>query len=230
MKLDEVAPWGRTLQEYKSMFNMNEADLNKKILGCGDGPASFNSEMTTLGYSVISIDPIYQFSAAQIKQRIQATYEPIISQVKQNIHRYMWNKFSDADDLGRSRLAVMEKFLSDYETGKAAKRYLPQSLPILDFPDGWFELCLCSHLLFLYSEHLSLDFHISSIYELMRVSPETRIFPLVKLDCKPSPYIESVIQEFSSKGFQVQIQPVNYEFQKGGNQMLKITHKNALKS
>ena len=222
MKLNEVAPWGRSLEEYKSMFNLSQTDLNKKILGCGDGPASFNSEMTALGYSVISIDPIYQFSGAEIKQRIQASYEPIISQVKQNDRRYMWNNFRDADQLGRSRLAVMEKFLLDYETDNAAKRYLPQSLPTLDFACDRFELCLCSHLLFLYSEHLSLDFHISSIYELMRISPEIRIFPLVKLDCERSPYIESVIQEFSRACFQVQIQPVSYEFQKGGNQMLRI--------
>ena len=222
MKLHQVVPWGRSLQEYKLMFNLSQVDLNAKILGCGDGPASFNYEMTALGYSVVSVDPIYQFSGPQIRQRIQATYEPIISQVKQNNHRYMWNDFRDADDLGHSRLAMMEKFLLDYETDNAAQRYLPQSLPILDFADNRFELCLCSHLLFLYSEHLSLDFHISSIYELMRLSPEIRIFPLVKLDCERSPYIESVIQEFSSKGFQVQIQAVSYEFQKGGNQMLKI--------
>ncbi|KST66113.1 hypothetical protein [Mastigocoleus testarum] len=231
MKLNEVVPWGRSLEEYKSMFNMNETDLNKKILGCGDGPASFNSEMTALGYSVISIDPIYQFSAVQIKERIQANYEPIISQVKQNDDRYMWNNFRDADELGRARLAVMEKFLSDYQADNSSQRYLPLCLPTLDFPDGRnahalrayrFELCLCSHLLFLYSEHLSLDFHISSIYELMRIAPEIRIFPLVKLDCKRSPYIDSVIQEFSEQGFQVEVQNVSYEFQKGGDQMLKI--------
>lgn len=222
VKLNEVAPWGRSLEEYKLMFNLCERDLNKKILGCGDGPASFNSEMTALGYCVVSIDPIYQFSGAQIKQRIQAIYEPIISQVKQNDRRYVWNSFRDADDLGRSRIAVMEKFLLDYETNNAAQRYLPQCLPSLDFADDRFDLCLCSHLLFLYSEHLSLDFHISSIYELMRVSSEVRIFPLVTLDCERSPYIESVIQEFSRASFQVEIQAVSYEFQKGGNQMLTI--------
>ena len=222
MKLHEVVPWGRSLEEYKSMFNMNETDLKKKILGCGDGPASFNCEMTALGHSVISIDPIYQFSAVQIKERIQATYEPVISQVKQNHSRYMWNNFYDADELGRARLAVMERFLLDYQTDGAAKRYLPQYLPTLDFPKDKFELCLCSHLLFLYSEHLSLEFHISSIYELMRVAPEIRIFPLVKLDCERSPYIDPIIQEFSEKGFKVKVKNVAYEFQKGGNQMLKI--------
>ncbi len=223
MKLDEVIPWGRSLEEYKSMFNMNEMDLNKKILGCGDGPASFNFEMTALGHSVISIDPIYKFSAVQIKERIQANYEPIISQVKQNHDRYVWEKFCNADELGYARLAAMEKFLLDYQADDSAQRYLPLCLPTLGFPDDYrFELCLCSHLLFLYSEHLSLEFHISSIYELMRISPEIRIFPLVKLDCERSPYVDSIIQEFSEQGFQVEVQSVSYEFQKGGNQMLKI--------
>lgn len=117
----------------------------------------------------------------------------------------------------------MEKFLLDYEAGTIAGRYLPQSLPNLEFADNQFELCLCSHLLFLYSDKLSLDFHIASINELLRISQEVRIFPLLKLDSELSPYLEPVIQDLSSKGFNVQVQPVAYEFQKGGNQMLKIS-------
>ncbi len=222
MELNEVVPWGRTLGEYKLMFALSEADLNAKIIGCGDGPASFNAEMTELGHDVVSIDPIYQFSAAQIKQRVQETYEPVISQVKQNANRYIWENFRDASELGNARIAAMEKFLLDYEAGIVAGRYLSQSLPSLELSDNQFELCVCSHLLFLYSKQLSLDFHIASIYELLRISPEVRIFPLLQLDGEPSPHIESVIQEFSSKGFKVQVQTVDYEFQKGGNQMLRV--------
>jgi len=81
----------------------------------------------------------------------------------------------------------MEKFLWDYEAGKIAGRYLSQSLPSLELEFNQFELCVCSHLLFLYSEQLSLDFHIASIHELLRISPEVRIFPLLKLDGSPSP-------------------------------------------
>ena len=222
MKLNEVVPWGRTLEEYKLMFALSDADLNMKILGCGDGPASFNAEMTELGHSVVSIDPLYQFSGEQIKQRVLETYEPVIKQVKQNSNRYIWKNFRNADELGYARLAAMEKFLLDYETGRTAGRYLPLSLPNLELANNQFGLCVCSHLLFLYSEQLSLDFHIASIHELLRISPEVRIFPLLKLDCELSPYIESVIQTFSSQGFDVKVQPVAYEFQKGGNQMLKI--------
>lgn len=222
MKLNEIVPWGRTLEEYKLMFNLSAADMNARILGCGDGPASFNAEMTELGYFVVSIDPIYQFSATQIKQRVQDIYNPVISQVKQNANRYVWKNFRDADELGEARLAAMEKFLLDYEMGKIKGRYLFQSLPSLELADNEFELCVCSHLLFMYSEQLSLDFHIASIHELLRVSREIRIFPLLKLDGEPSSYVELIIQELSSRGFNIQIQSVDYEFQKGGNQMLKV--------
>jgi hypothetical protein len=222
MKLNEVVPWGRTLEEYKLMFNLSETDLRATILGCGDGPASFNAEMTEQGYSVKSIDPIYQFSAPQIRQRVQETYEQVISQLNLNPNRYVWKYFDGAEELGRVRLATMERFLLDYEAGKIAGRYLPQSLPKLEFADNQFELCLCSHLLFLYSDRLSLDFHIASINELLRISQEVRIFPLLNLDCELSPYLEPVIQDLSSKGFSARVQTVAYEFQKGGNQMLKI--------
>ncbi|ENO8571916.1 SAM-dependent methyltransferase, partial [Vibrio parahaemolyticus] len=46
MKLEDVVPWGRTLKEYELMFNILEEDKEKRILGCGDGPASFNAELT----------------------------------------------------------------------------------------------------------------------------------------------------------------------------------------
>jgi SAM-dependent methyltransferase len=223
MKLEEVVPWGRSLTEYRSMFNLSATDLNAKILGCGDGPASFNAEMTELGHSVVSIDPIYQFSAEQIEQRVRATYEPVISQVKQNPDRYIWQNFQNADELGKARLVAMEKFLSDYESGKMAGRYLDQSLPTLEFADDQFDLCLCSHLLLLYSEQLSLDFHLAAIHELLRIAPEVRIFPLLKLDCEPSPYLEVVMEELANKGYNAQVQYVAYEFQKGGNQMLSIS-------
>jgi hypothetical protein len=207
------------------MFNLSQADLNLRILGCGDGPASFNSEMTAAGRKVVSIDPIYAFSREQIKQRVEETYDPIISQVKQDSARYVWQYFGDADALGRARLKAMENFLGDFEAGLAAGRYMPGALPALNFTEGQFQLSLCSHLLFLYSEQLSLDFHLLSITELLRVSAELRIFPLLALDCQPSPYLEPVQEYFSAQGYSVEICPVPYEFQRGGHQMMRVSRK-----
>jgi hypothetical protein len=222
MKLTEIVPWGRTLAEYKLMFDLSDADLNQQILGCGDGPASFNTEMTKLGYSVISIDPIYQFTAAEIEQRVRDTYATVIAQVRQNPDRYRWNYFANPDELGRARMDAMTEFLKDYEAGKSTARYLCESLPQLDFTDRKFDLCVCSHLLFLYSEQLSLEFHIASINELLRVAAEVRIFPLLKLNCNPAEYLDPVIEKFTHAGFDVRVRVVNYEFQTGGDRMLVI--------
>ena len=222
VKLNQVVPWGRSLEEYRRMFNLAERELNFRILGVGDGPASFNCDMTALGHRVISIDPIYLFSKEQIAQRIEDTYDSLISQVKRNPENYVWDVFQDADDCGRSRLDSMRKFLADFDAGLAAGRYLPESLPSLSFADDQFDLALCSHLLFLYSEQLSSDFHRASIQEICRVAKELRIFPLLALDCRESPYVEPIQSHFSRAGFAVEICPVPYEFQRGGNRMMRI--------
>jgi hypothetical protein len=43
MKLESVVPFSRSLNEYIQMFNLTTADLSQRILGIGDGPASFNA-------------------------------------------------------------------------------------------------------------------------------------------------------------------------------------------
>ena len=223
--LDRVIPWGRSLHEYTRMFNLSDEELNLRILGVGDGPASFNSEMNALGHTVLSIDPIYSFSRAQIEGRIKENYHSLISQVKQNSDNFVWGLFSDPAHCGRFRLETMRKFLEDFEVGKVQGRYLPESLPTLNFTDCQFDLALCSHLLFLYSAQLSFDFHRDSIQELCRVSQEVRIFPLLTLNCEKSPYVAPIQSHFLEAGFAVDICRVPYEFQKGGNEMMRI-HRN----
>jgi hypothetical protein len=41
------------------MFALSDADLRGRVLGCADGPASFNAEATRRGTSIISADPLY---------------------------------------------------------------------------------------------------------------------------------------------------------------------------
>lgn len=82
--LNQVLPWGRSVDEYRRLFDLSEQDLQTAILGCGDGPASFNAELTAMGRSVVSIDPIYAFSKEEIELRVAQTREAIISQVKQS--------------------------------------------------------------------------------------------------------------------------------------------------
>ena len=69
MKLEQVVPFGRSIGEYQAMFDLSQDDLRKNILGVGDGPASFNAEMTKLGYRVVSIDPLYSFTGQEIERQ-----------------------------------------------------------------------------------------------------------------------------------------------------------------
>jgi SAM-dependent methyltransferase len=220
MLLEQVVPWGRNAGEYRRMFDLNETDLAGDILGCGDGPASFNAELTAAGHRIISVDPIYGFSGDEIRSRVAATYETIISQVRARPERYVWREFADPDALGAVRLAAMENFLMDYAAGKAAGRYVEASLPVLPFGDGRFDLALCSHLLFLYSDQLDAGFHLAAVAELLRVAREVRIFPLLALNCEESPHLAVVIEECQRLGYCAEICPVPYEFQVGGDKML----------
>jgi SAM-dependent methyltransferase len=222
VKLDQVVPFGRTFDEYTKIFNLSEADLKKSILGIGDGPASFNAEATQKGIRVTSIDPIYQFTKEDIKQRFEAVVDNIINQVKNTPDDWVWSYHQSPEDLKNTRIKALNQFLEDYEQGKQEKRYLVQEVPHLTFKENEFDLALCSHFLFLYSDHLTYEFHLKSIQEILRVSKEVRIFPLLTLMIQQSPYLDAIIKDFTHKGYQVFLLKVQYELQKGGNEMLVI--------
>ena len=220
MELASVVPWGRSFNEYKEMFSLNKYDLNKKILGCGDGPACFNAELTKAGGNIVSVDPVYQFTSKQIRSRIEQVYPQVIEQVSKNIDDYVWKSITDIEELGRTRMKAMECFLSDYEHGKESGRYINASLPELPFEENEFDLALCSHYLFLYSDHIDKYQHILSVKELCRVAKEVRIYPLLSLDGMESKHLEAVISLLKEKGIDVFLQEVSYQFQKGATKML----------
>lgn len=220
--LDKIVPWGRSFDEYVAMFNLSGSDLKLRLLGCGDGPAGFNSELTRRGGRVVSIDPIYGFNADQIKTRIAETYDTVMTQMRNNQNSYAWKSISSVEALGELRLAAMNVFLADFEEGKQAGRYLAGELPLLALADNAFDIALSSHLLLLYSAHLSLEFHLRALQDMLRVAGEARVFPLLTLDGSRSPYLDPIVKHFAGLDCPVEITRVDYEFQRGGNEMLRI--------
>ncbi|MGB3511038.1 MAG: hypothetical protein WBA93_17760 [Microcoleaceae cyanobacterium] len=79
--------------------------------------------MTFPRYNVISCDPIYQFTADEIYQCIQATSENIIDQVKANYDTFVWQNIHSPENLLKVRMATMEKFLLDFPDGSLQKCY-----------------------------------------------------------------------------------------------------------
>src|SRR5665647_2241589 len=226
-ELKNTVPWGQNLEEYTKIFNLTEKDFQSKIISFGDGPASFNAEMTQLNIKVVSIDPIYQFGRTELKQRIAETKETVIEQTKSNVENFVWKNIRDVNHLETIRMNAMMQFLDDFEKGKKQDRYRYHELPnTTDFRDLQFYLGLSSHFLILYSQ-LGVEFHIQSIAEMLRICKEIRIFPLLNLNAKKSEVLEPIIEHFKTD-FEVEIKVVDYEFQKGGNEMLVIRRKSII--
>ncbi len=219
---DSVKPWGRLFSEYVGMFSLTAADLHGHILGCGDGPASFNAEATAMGHQVTSVDPIYALSAAQIEQRVNETWQDIVEQMRGHMDDFVWTKFSSLEEVRDARLKAMRMFLADLEQGKREGRYLDASLPDLPFENAHFDLALCSNFLFLYSDHLTTDFHIAAVQEMSRAAREVRVFPLQGLNNRESVHVNPVIDAMQTAGWAAERVRVDYEFHRGSDHMLRV--------
>ncbi|MCA9413002.1 MAG: SAM-dependent methyltransferase [Candidatus Omnitrophica bacterium] len=222
-QLNQIVPWGRSFDEYRRMFSLSTADLGSRILGVSDGPASFNSDGAKQSQSIVSCDPLYQFSSGDIRKRIDETFEEVLTQTEANRKNFVWESISDPVELGKVRMEAMEEFLKDFED-HSGSRYVASALPNLPFSDRSFDLALCSHFLFLYSEQLDYEFHVRSLEELLRVAREVRIFPLLSLDGTRSPHVDPLLKAFEVwSDLTVKIEKVDYEFQRGGNEMMRIS-------
>jgi SAM-dependent methyltransferase len=219
--LSEVVPWGRSLAEYVGMFDLTAGDLNRRILDCAAGPASFAAELVAVGGRGVACDPLYRFPADRIAARVEETCPVILSGVEADLDRFVWTRFASPAHLGEARLAAMRRFLADFAAPRTG-RYVAASLPALPFADGAFDLALCSHFLFLYSGMLSAAFHVAAIEELLRVARQVRIFPLLDLAGAESAHLAPTVAALWRLGCQPGIRDVPYEFQRGGNQMLTV--------
>jgi hypothetical protein len=220
--LDNIVPWGRSLREYELMFNLTPPDYERRILDCGGGPSSFSAELNGNGGDVRSIDPLYQYTGMQIQQRFHESLDGVIDQVDRTPQNWVWSYHQSSAQLRENRIAVMQRFLRDYDCGRTAGRYITAALPALPFRGRHFDLALCSHLLFLYSDLLSFEFHLAAIKEILRGADELRIFPLLTLKSVFSPYVEPLSVTLQGEGWEVTIERVEYELQRGGNQMMRI--------
>ena len=224
--LEQVVPWGRSFAEYQRMFALDADDMRSTILGCGDGPASFNAEGTRRGMRITSCDPIYGFTREQLRQRIAETADEVLDQTRRNADEFVWTSIASVEELKTIRLSAMDAFLLDFPRGKDEGRYIQAALPTLPFADAAFDLALSSHFLFLYTTQLGEEFHRLAIREMCRVAREVRIFPLLALGGQRSPLVEIIAHELGTAAFEARLEEVPYEFQRGGNQMLRVVRSN----
>ena len=109
--LRDVVPWGRSFDEYTAMFALSCSDLTLRILDIGGGPSSFTATLNWMGGRVTAADPIYAFSAGQIRERINEARGEIVGQMRANMHEYVWDgRIPSLDALVTLRTSTMDEF------------------------------------------------------------------------------------------------------------------------
>jgi hypothetical protein len=212
----------RSLDEYVAMFDLASADLNGTILDCPGGAASFAAEARAHGGSVVAVDPIY---AASPRWLVEHAVDEAVRgnrHTGSSVDSFVWTFFADLADHLRRRTTSARLFGDDLLANPST--YIAGSLPQLPFSDASFDLVLSSHLLFLYADRLTPDFHVAAACEMVRVARrEVRVFPLISDNgIDVSPTVDAVCEAVATLGCTSTIKPSSYEFQKGGDQMLVI--------
>jgi len=230
LDIDRIAFIGRTLDEYVRIFDLDSSLLKKgPVLDCPAGAASFTAEARRSGAEVVACDILYDLSPGDLIEKGERDIRLIYDKVGEVSHLYVWDYYKDRDALMALRMKSLTLFAEDFRDGYKKGRYIKASLPHLPFADNTFPLVISGHFLFLYGDMLDFDFHKKCLMELMRVSSgEVRVFPLHGLDAKPYPYLGEVISFLRTAQIDAEITEAPFEFQRGGNRMLKMRRKNNL--
>ncbi|MFZ3091105.1 MAG: class I SAM-dependent methyltransferase [Nitrospirota bacterium] len=225
LSIDRIVFFGRTYAEYLSMFGLDESVLRQgRVLDCPAGASSFAAEAHQLGFDVTACDILYNYSVNELIEKCKRDIQHVSEKFDEAEHLYVWKYYKSKDEVIALRRKALELFAEDFPAGFKEKRYVDAELPHLPFPDKRFSLVLSGNFLFLYGDRMDFEFHKACIKELIRVcSGEVRIFPLVGLDAKPYPYLKDILAFLDSNNIKAEIVKVPFEFQKGANQMMKIS-------
>lgn len=180
------------------------------------------------GAKVIGCDPLYNIGYSKLLKLGREDIKLVIGKLKASSALYNWDFYKSIDELQEIRTRALMRFISDYPEGVSEKepRYVKAALPRLPFDERSFDIVLSSHFLFTYADKFDLEFHLSSIIEMIRVSrKEVRIYPLQQ-GMMSLPYIQinELLTSLKKEHIRYEMITVPFEFQKGSNKMLRLIH------
>ncbi|WOO39510.1 hypothetical protein [Rubellicoccus peritrichatus] len=223
---DHIAFFGRRLKEYECFFNFSTSDYsNKQILDVAAGTSSFASEASIFGAKVTAIDPCYALDPTAAHTRAKEDFDMVMASIRGKQDYLVKTTFKSLEELAEMRWGATEKFLVDYKAQYQSGRYLAETLPKLSFEDNTFDLALCGHFLFLFSDRLDYAFHRDSLIELCRVARDVRLYPLVGTDTKEYPQLKELRSELLDQGIESRMIDVDYAVIQGSGTLLQLTHK-----
>ena len=213
--------WVYCLHDYRQMFDLSDADLERSILDFPGGVASFNAEMHKAGRKVISGDSAYALSPMEM----QAHAEEVYSEDKAHLLAHLNGLRDESESSVQTILTSWEQsekeFLADYSIGKQQGRYIFMELPELPLVEHQFNMALCSDLIF-HTQAGDIIPPQELITELCRVAEEVRVFPLLNEEGEMSEALGPVMLTLQENNFGVEVREVSYKKIKGGNAMLRI--------
>ncbi|MFT8313081.1 MAG: hypothetical protein ABF633_02360 [Clostridium sp.] len=222
LELKDFVLIGRTFEEYYKMFDLKSLSKNEKILDAASGVSSFCAEANANGYNVTAADRVYEFNHEEIEEKCSKDLEETMKKIPAIKELYKWDFFKDIEQLKSHRKRAYRGFIKDFKLHKE-DRYISSEFPSNNFKEDQFDVSLISHFLFLYDEHMSYEFHKQIINEIIRITKkEIRIFPIANLKAQRSPFIEKFMKDKAFNNYEINIVKVNYEFIKGGNEMLVV--------
>lgn len=224
LSLDRVVFYGRTLREYQLIFGFDhEMYKGRKVLDCPAGASSFTAEAVMLGVNATAVDPMFGKPAADLLKGGEADINHVMGGVSKSLDAFNWSFYPTPQALRSYRKTALTRFVHDYAKPESAERYVNASLPNLPFGDKSFDMALGGHFLFTYADKLDYDFHLKSALELVRVSHEVRIYPVVgRNGCKPG-FFNDLLSALAKAGVKSELLPSHFEFQKGGGEILRLT-------
>ncbi len=222
LDLNDFALIGRTYEEYRHMFNLDNLIGKKTILDVASGVSSFCAEANKKGYCVTAADQIYNISLKMISQKSEQDLNMVMEQLSDVNDLFVWNYYKNISSLKKYRIKSCTAFLEDFKKYHTT-RYVSVKFPETNFKRNQFDISLVSHFLFLYENILDYNFHKMTILELLRItSNQIRIFPIVNLTGKKSRMVDTIMQDDDFKKIHISIKKVDFEFMKNGNEMLVI--------
>lgn len=228
-RFDDVVFFGRSIDEYVSMFDLDLSELKgTKILDCSAGPSAFAAQAAKHDITVVACDPRYDDDAATLSALVDDHAEEVQQKQTKSRHLFHPQLVSVAE-----RKLAMKVFLQDFSNGKQSGRYVAGALPKLPFADRSFDSVLCANLLFIYSDAsvgglmhgspFTYQFHLDSLRELLRVTRhDVRIYPLQGTDVIEHDWLRPLMRELEKSGYVAQIRSVEQRDIIGAEEMLRI--------
>ncbi len=222
--LDRIVFYGRTYPEYLAIFGFDEENLaDKIILDCCAGASSFTETAHKKGMNVTALDPLYGLDPLTISSVGETDVEHVMEKLADSKDQFNWEYYGSMEERKRLARSALLEFSEGYPEGALKGRYVNGELPVLPFRDNHFDLAICAHFLFTYSDRFEYRFILASTLELMRVTKErVLIYPLLGTDGAEYVDLARLRADLANKGVETSTKRTRFSFQKGANLVLEL--------